>query len=371
MNLALVGFGLTVSLLAAELLVGVVAPRQLYRFPVGMFVNDDTRGYRLAPGFRGVIDAEEYTTEISVNAQGLRGSRDYGRKPEGTLRVLTVGDSFTNAYSVPNADSYPEQLAGFLGGATARTVEAVNGGFPGYDPWQTAAFLRSEGASFTPDVVVMGFFVGNDLQGVPPETSPVAVVDGYLGEKIASEGFIPVAMRSFLARKSQLYSLLWPLQRKLRHQDPDWKQTFAMNKYAIEPADETEQRWEATIAVLRDMQQTAEQMGTRFVVAAFPERVQVYQKEWNTRLRRMRLEAVAYDRFLPNRRLAADLAGAGIDYVDVMPALVAAAETSADLYFALDGHWTTEGNRTAGETVAAFLAQRLRSTLAAGGPQAP
>jgi hypothetical protein len=81
-------------------------------------------------------------------------------KPEGTRRVLLVGDSFAVGYRVGQADDLGSRLQQALGEAGAPVeVLAAGAGYPSQAARVVASRLR-----FAPDLVVLGLTLGNDLQ---------------------------------------------------------------------------------------------------------------------------------------------------------------------------------------------------------------
>ena len=211
LNVLLVAFSLGISLLLAEAAVRFAAPQLTYRFPRDLFVADPAVSYRLRPGFHGTASTPEYRTELRVTAQGLRDEREYGAKPAGVTRVLAIGDSFTMGVGVDLENTLVKRVQGLLGAdGAARRVEILNGGVAGYSTNQEVTFLDAYGTAFEPDLVVLGFFIGNDIAENGGE--PLAVQDGYLGTAHETHsGTLPVSVRRFLGLHSQLYHLLWPI----------------------------------------------------------------------------------------------------------------------------------------------------------------
>lgn len=117
--------------------------------------------YELKPN----IDTCYYGARVTTNAEGLRAPRSYERpKPEGTYRVLLLGDSQTFGQGVDFEETYGYKLQVELAArAGERTVEVINGGVDGYNTYQEAAFLVGHGLSYEPDCIII-LFIGNDLE---------------------------------------------------------------------------------------------------------------------------------------------------------------------------------------------------------------
>src|SRR5205807_663049 len=62
---------------------------------------DPHLGWKHRPGARATYHRREYTTEVAFDAHGLRGPERGQAAPPGTFRVLALGDSFVEGYTVP------------------------------------------------------------------------------------------------------------------------------------------------------------------------------------------------------------------------------------------------------------------------------
>ncbi len=127
--------------------------------------------YELVPGVQG-----EYSgVEVSINTLGQRGPEVLREKPEGTFRVVAIGDSLTFGYGAPQEGTWPAALqrelvrdASTLG---VRSVEVLNLGVSGYNSADEACVLEAKALALAPDVIVVGYFL-NDPQVAPLQTLP-------------------------------------------------------------------------------------------------------------------------------------------------------------------------------------------------------
>ena len=62
---------------------------------------DPDRGWRNVPGASGLFSTDEYDVELQYNSHGIRGPERTTAKPDGLRRVVVLGDSFIEGYSVP------------------------------------------------------------------------------------------------------------------------------------------------------------------------------------------------------------------------------------------------------------------------------
>jgi lysophospholipase L1-like esterase len=101
--------------------------------------------------------------EFFINAQGFRDTSYVPyEKPEGELRVLVLGDSFTIGYEVAQDETYAAVLERYLE-KKGIDAEVINAGMSGNSTAEELVFLENEGMNYDPDVVVLGF-CSNDPQ---------------------------------------------------------------------------------------------------------------------------------------------------------------------------------------------------------------
>ena len=138
----------------------------------GFFLSDPVRGQRLAANYDGWFAGVPART----NALGFRDSRNYSlAKAPGTFRIIVLGDSVTFGHGALAETTYPylleEQLRAWRSGVK---WEVWNLGVPGYNTAQELAYLNEIGASYAPDLVIVGFFP-NDFTGFEPDPTPNAL----------------------------------------------------------------------------------------------------------------------------------------------------------------------------------------------------
>ncbi len=123
---------------------------------------DPLTGWSKRPGAVSTRETSEFNVRYEINALGLRDSDTTSyAKPEGTYRVLCLGDSFTLGYTVDERDLFVEQL-GRAWRSEGRRVDIVNAGTEGWSTDQEVEWFRSEGVKYQPDLVLI-FPYENDL----------------------------------------------------------------------------------------------------------------------------------------------------------------------------------------------------------------
>ena len=160
-NLGLLVLSLFVTLAVCEGLLRVFGSGVLPR--PDLYVDDPVVGKRLRPGWSG----DEFQAPVTINSKGLRNPEIPYEKPAGTYRILALGDSWTFGFRMNEPDAYPRQMERLLAASAAargdtRHIEVINAGVVGYSTDQEAAYLRSEGWKYSPDLVLVNFYPVND-----------------------------------------------------------------------------------------------------------------------------------------------------------------------------------------------------------------
>src|SRR5262249_28273042 len=126
----------------------------------GYMEYDAHLGWKHRPGARATYHRREYTTEVGINSHGLRDvERDY--TTPGRFRILALGDSFVEGYTVP----FEQTLTSVLETSLTRPscpVEVLNAGTAAWSTDQEFLYYREQGAKFSPQVVLV-FFYYNDI----------------------------------------------------------------------------------------------------------------------------------------------------------------------------------------------------------------
>jgi hypothetical protein len=95
-----------------------------------------------------------------INREGYR-DLDHARdKPAGVRRILFLGDSFTWGASVLFEDTYAQRVQRGLE-RRGESWEAINLAEPGMSTVQESALLASQGFTYSPDVVVLGYVLND------------------------------------------------------------------------------------------------------------------------------------------------------------------------------------------------------------------
>ena len=379
-NLALAVFSVVLVLLALEGALRVARKRQgsgkeeatLDRYSQ----RDPVLGWRKRPGARATYNRREYRVEVVINSLGLRDpERGYEAAP-GTFRVLALGDSFVEGYTVPLPSTTTQVLEKSLA-SPGCPVEVVNGATSAYSTDQEYLFYREEGFRYGPKVVIL-FFYYNDVyfntvgsyfgspkprlsfrgprpeprrevaEPDPLETRPAELEAPPSGSALFAwvrERLVRGAPRTYgaLARLG-----LWE---PIREVPPRTE----MKVYKRKPTPEIEKGWELTRRILEALSDEAASHGARLVVVYVPSRLEVRDADWELTRIQYGLDE-KWDRGLVLERLGGIAGAAGIPLLDLTPAL--RREERGALggpYYRYDGHWNALGHRVAARELRAFL----------------
>jgi lysophospholipase L1-like esterase len=138
---------------------------------------DDTQvrhRLRLSPN----ADVRHHTTEFDyrfrTNSLGFRGADYSTSKPQGTLRVVVLGDSFIAGAGVPDDEVLTVHLEHLLNtrqpsDKLQQQYEVINTGRSGTSTIRELEIYERMARRFQPDIVVLAFYLGNDLMEIVDE----------------------------------------------------------------------------------------------------------------------------------------------------------------------------------------------------------
>ncbi|GJM10597.1 MAG: hypothetical protein DHS20C11_28730 [Lysobacteraceae bacterium] len=122
--------------------------------------------YELKPN----LDTYFKLVEFRTNSHGLRDQEYSYSKPENTIRVAVIGDSFTMPAGVAIEDAFHSLLEErFTKRSQQTTYQFINFGVGGYNLRQYLATLKSRASAYDPDLIIIGFCPANDHE-VPLES---------------------------------------------------------------------------------------------------------------------------------------------------------------------------------------------------------
>jgi hypothetical protein len=393
-RLALAAGGLVLALVLVELLLPLALDRGPCSGQAPFWRPDAAAGWSLVPDVvreASVCDADGKVLarhSVAVNALGLRDRpRTFARVP-GRKRVLVLGDSYVEAMQVDLEDTFLARLERTTG------AEMIDAGVSGYSTDNELRAFDARDHRFAPDVVLLVFFVGNDVlengarlylknpHGLPPKP--------WVGLGEPTE---PLA-RCFAAARAAAHvadatpGFMWRTSRGVR-----WTLTggvgAALQKacgdaagpslvpgrpelFGVYGPPETvawEQAWTATEANLAALVTRVRDSGAAVGVVLAPWHVE-YDPRSVLHLLFARSGGRAWEFGYPYERLGAVVTKLGVPWMSLAPTFAAHyAATGRTGAYEWDGHWNAEGHTLVATALEPFILRLMyEPSLNSGSP---
>jgi hypothetical protein len=308
--------------------------------------------------------------DLRFNRDGLRGPDRPHAKPPGVKRVALVGDSMVAAVATVEERTLARSLERLLAASRPDAKwEVLNAGVSSSSTGSELALYREVLARYSPDLVVLLFWVGNDLadNSLALTRAPRLYFDldreGRLRQLPLA--FQPSPVVEWLDRTSRLYvwqkSALRQARASLRAQDGAVEPVELV--FAWPEPEAAAHAWAITGALLRAFQQETAARGTKLVLVAAPAAVQVYDDLWAELEQRAARAEMPLRREHPDERLRDLCREAGVPFLALAASLRDAAphrdstRREERLYYEGRFHWNDAGNALAAAKVHEFLAE--------------
>ena len=357
-NLCLVLVSFSLSLLFAE---GIFRqywqPACLYmKKASALYQYDELLGWKLAANKMVERKSSEYRVIEKTNSQGLRCPEVPLKKGESEFRILFLGDSFAQAYTVEWDKTYAAVTGDLVSKKLGHKVSIINGGCAGWSTDQQLLWYQHYGKKWKADLVVLLFF-DNDLW--------------YNTQHRYWRGFKP----KFGFRKGQLhlvYKPARPLQWKHSsffshsyialyfHEKltqfgfrlpkvasvPDFSIEF--NRYIVSH-EQTKKGWLLTKALLQELAKEVKSVGSSFLFFLVPNRWSVDTQLKKALIKRYGVKANAWDVNSIARKIPKVCEQLEIECIEPTARFKRSKEK---LYLPRDGHWNVAGHHLAGTIIA-------------------
>ncbi len=375
-KILLVFFSVTVTCLIAEgvlrayesLFYGEVTGEEL------LWRYDPVLGWRFQPNAKAVFSNRHLRIRApaTINSQSLRDNEFSIQKPEGTLRILLLGDSVALGMEVEKEKVIDSVLERLIDSVTPS--EVINAGVRGYGTDQSYLFLTREGIGYDPDIVLY-IYVPNDdennitihkpkrkfgksyflledgrlsLKGVPvPQTfesfdlwqmsleedersrnEALLEERAFLAEVPDASDPLFLRFKWFLKGKSLLYRRLIPALRQIEVIDRIMVKAGFAYPHPPRPrfTPVSDEARKITEALIRAMKSVCDERGIRFAFTEYAEGIEEAERE--TKIRSF-VEAE------------------DIEYIDAIGPFVRESQGKRKFVFAGDGHWNEKGHQLA------------------------
>ncbi|MEZ2234064.1 SGNH/GDSL hydrolase family protein [Microcoleus sp.] len=356
--------------------------------PTNFHTADRDLGWKLKPGVSGEWKGEG-ASFVQVNSEGLRDREHTKAKPPNTLRVAVLGDSFTEAIHVPIEQTFWSKLERKLANCEAvkgrKKVEVINFGVQGYGTAQELVMLRKKVWDYSPDIVVLAFFIGNDVINNSPKLEydryrPFFVYDasGKLVPDMSFRTLRPIdrnryavsaidKLPAWLVNNSRILQVVKKveLERKKQQLSNDFTNLSTQN--FKEPTDAAWQdAWKITEGLILTIRDEVVQKNADFLVVTIGDPAQVHP---DVAMRQKFIkDNNIQDLFYPNRRLdnlgrthsfrVLSLAEQFQAYTDKYQVCAHGFEN----YVNCGGHWNQLGHRLASIMINRNLCENLKQS---------
>ncbi len=345
--------GLIVGLLGAEGVARFVEPPVGGDFllpiaalgvPDGLYQPHPRLRSAPTPGFEGSVRTVGHEVAVRINSAGCRGPEPTSDRP----RWIAVGDSFTIALQVDEADTFAQRLGQAAG------IEVLNCGVDGYSTYQAMERYRLVDDATQASGVLLVFFLGNDLSDNARTAAQQRATEPPPPPPVPRE---PSALERWLITHSHLYGYghLAIARMSLRAPDDAERARLAQELGIFAQQDDSKlaAMLEDTRRPLTALRDEVAARGDRLVVAVAPPVFAVDEARAGPTLSLVGLEQADPD--APRRAVLELLEREGIQACDLTPALEAAVGGEEHPYLLLDGHWSTAGHAVVAEVMAGCL----------------
>jgi len=360
-----------------------------FSFPLFNVYNEHAGSWH-EPGATGWY-RNEGGAYIEINADGLR-DREHGlQKPEGTVRIAVLGDSYAEALQVPVEETFCSVLERRLNACNAfggQKAEVINFGCSGFGTAQELLALRHFVWKYDPDIVILAFLSGNDVRNnskalEPEKERPFFISrNGRLDLDNTFRDLPSVKKQlSFVGRLKRIlyvYSKTYQLMKKCTvlyaAKSSASEKTGAQELNAqvnssgaevglddmifLDPKTlEWQEAWKITETLLVEMAKDVAQHNARFLIVTLSNGIQVHPDKIIRE--KFAAQIGAQDLFYPEKRIQALCTRANIELLCLAQPMQEYAEQKNVYLHGFNenrgGHWNSTGHRVAGDFIGQYF----------------
>ena len=347
------------------------------------------RAYSLAtndpltlPNLKDVTQVNKLRTEkmqqtrygFPFNSDGFLDTEFIRPKPDNVFRILVLGDSFgvgTVGYTHQYLTLLEQQLEGLESGMQ---IEVCNLGISSTAPQHYLSLLNQIGDSLEPDLVMVGFFLGNDFLVDAEEDSFSSPWNSLMVYR--------VPVRFYRMSQANAEFVSWvpkgekPKPFVPKHFD-DWRLeeptmprnmfvTIQANRARVFDKSQDDSNYEYGCNYVRQIAEVArKKTGKPLVLFIIPDLNQVdpeFREEVDSFIQKKKRyknwTAKRWDLDKPNRYLVRELDSDDIVVMDLLPAMQEAQVELESTYHKNNTHWNANGNRAAAEELGRLLREQ-------------
>jgi lysophospholipase L1-like esterase len=361
--------------------------------------HDSLLGWKHKPNSEGTIATPEYQTRIIINSNGVRGPEVSYAKAENERRVLILGDSFAEGYTVDLDQRFSNLLERQLNVTAKLRIGVINLGVGGYSSDQELLQFQYEGRKYQPDLVILLVYDNDIFYNTQDKywrgSKPVFELAGT--ELVLTNTPVPQpeqqakllsarqsveiqrtrleAVKAWLNSNSRLYKFVRRVARNnyyllslavnigLTDEESLVGVPAEFNIYARSYDAQTSYAWKVTERIIQVLDDDVAKAGAELLIAYTPSSAAVYSEDWNATRRKYGMSSDEWNVHRVADELADICRRNGVPFLDLTSALQVAAvdlgRKGKRVYFEDNGHWTPEGNAHVAQALARFLKEHL------------
>ena len=132
------------------------------------------------PFIEQILNSAELDKPIRTNSYGFKDYEWNITKPNNTIRIIALGDSFTEGFGVDVNETWPKQLEAMLNNLNLSVrFEVFNMGQGGWGTYEEVEAFKIIGLQFEPDIVILQYH-GNDFETPEFDKEIERLVNEYL-----------------------------------------------------------------------------------------------------------------------------------------------------------------------------------------------
>lgn len=313
------------------------------------------------PNMEFTFFREEFTQKIKLNSKGLRDYEYDYKKDDSVYRIAMVGDSFIEGMQIKLEETIPKRLEKKLN--EVGNYEVINFGFSGYDLVPEAVLIEEEVIKYKPDMIILNYFVGNDLTKFDGGAYKNFPDDFWLEDKhnlLKNEVYhkdTSIIIRNFLRRHFMIY---WLIKKTIMDYNGGGELSdtnLIVPIHEKEYSDDLNKKLNTTYSIFKFLKNFTEKNNISLIVVIIPEKAQVDPNIFVKIVNENNKSINDYDLEKIQRLLIGMFKDLDIQYIDLLPELKKA-NINNTFYWKIDAHFNSEGHKKAAELIYKELINR-------------
>lgn len=321
---------------------------------------DPLLGWKHRENVRARFVTNEYDALLEFNSKGFRGGEVPYEKGSDTYRILILGNSFAESYTVNLEDSFSEVLKkGIAGKIKNKVAEVINFGVGGYSTDQQFLYMQKEGQRYRPDLTVVMFSENDVYYNVSSRYwrgfKPYFILEN--GNLVLKNNPVPRPQigpeQNNIIRflpKSYLFSYLidsFRAQVSRKRCEMRGGQKIRFIKYDRN----MQNSWMITGKIIHKLKLLVDSINADILVVYIPPADLVANVPDKN--------GALIDKDKPRRILSDICANQGIPFLDLTKELQVMG-AGQRLYFRCDGHWNKKGHELVGKILAQYIEKMIQ-----------